>query len=184
MRYPLVWRMRWAMSDISSVIPFKTGRRDWRSGTENVLPYRFPVEASLIFDGSGPEHQLWTELWGRKVRIVSCHNRYLDRTGALLSNLLFVRAVTALIVLNVGSIAGAQRVVDQGIVIENVTVISPEGATPLLRADVVIRDGRIVEVGTNLVAGPHAARIDGKRAISHTRTDRFARAFGPLRGPG
>jgi hypothetical protein len=67
-----------------------------------------------------------------------------------LSNPLFVRAVTALIVLNVGSIADAQRVVDQGILIENVTVISPERATPLLRADVVIRDGQIVEVGTNL----------------------------------
>jgi hypothetical protein len=31
----------------------------------------------------------------------------------------------------------------------------------LLRADVVIRDGQIVEVGTHLVAGPHARRIDG-----------------------
>jgi hypothetical protein len=48
-----------------------------------------------------------------------------------------------------------------GTVIENVTLISPERATPLLRANVVIRDGQIVEVGTNLVAGPHARRIDG-----------------------
>ena len=78
-----------------------------------------------------------------------------------MSNPLFVRVLTALIVLNVGSIAHAQRVVNQGIVIENVTLISPERAAPLLRADVVIRDGQIVEVGTKLVAGLQTRRIDG-----------------------
>jgi len=79
-----------------------------------------------------------------------------------LRNRLLARALTALIVLNVGSVADEQRVVDQGIVIENVTVISPERATPLPHANVVIRDGRIIEVSTNLVAGgPHAQRIDG-----------------------
>ena len=79
-----------------------------------------------------------------------------------MSNPLFVRVLTALIVLlNVRSIAHAQRVVDQGMVIENVTLISPERATPLLRADVVIRDGQIVEVGTKLLAGPQTRRIDG-----------------------
>jgi imidazolonepropionase-like amidohydrolase len=46
-------------------------------------------------------------------------------------------------------------------VIENVTLISPERAAPLLHADVVLRDGRIAEVGTNLVPGRHARRIDG-----------------------
>jgi imidazolonepropionase-like amidohydrolase len=79
-----------------------------------------------------------------------------------LSNRLFVRVLTALILLNVGSTAQAQRVFDQGIVIENVTLISSERTSALLRADVVIRDGQIVEVGTNLVAGPHARRIDGR----------------------
>ena len=69
-----------------------------------------------------------------------------------------------------GPTAHAQRVVDQGIVIENVTLISPERATPLLRADVVIRDGQIVAVGTNLVAGPHVTANQGERAISHTRS--------------
>jgi imidazolonepropionase-like amidohydrolase len=78
-----------------------------------------------------------------------------------LSNRLFVRVLITLIVLIVRFTAQAQRVADQGIVIENVTLISPERATPLLRADVVIRDGQIVEVGTHLVAGPHARRIDG-----------------------
>ena len=38
---------------------------------------------------------------------------------------------------------------------------SPERAAPLLHADVVLRDGRIAEIGTNLVSGPHAQRIDG-----------------------
>ena len=80
-----------------------------------------------------------------------------------MSNRLFAVAVTALMALNVGSAAHAQRVVDQGTVIENVTLISPERAAPLLHASVVIRDGRIVEVSTNLVAGPHARRIDGSR---------------------
>jgi imidazolonepropionase-like amidohydrolase len=57
--------------------------------------------------------------------------------------------------------ARAQRLIDDGTVIENVTLISPERVAPLLHADVVIRNGRIVEIGTNLVAGPHARRIDG-----------------------
>jgi imidazolonepropionase-like amidohydrolase len=55
----------------------------------------------------------------------------------------------------------SQRPIDDGTIIENVTLISPERAAPLLHADVVIRDGRIAEIGKNLVAGPHARRIDG-----------------------
>lgn len=81
--------------------------------------------------------------------------------GARLSSRLFVRILTALIILNVWSAAQAQRVIHQGTVIENVTLISPERATPLLHANVAIRDGRIVEIGTNLVAGPQARKIDG-----------------------
>ena len=57
--------------------------------------------------------------------------------------------------------AGRQRQVDDGTVIKNVTLISPERATPMLHADVMIRDGRITKIGTNLDAGPHARRIDG-----------------------
>jgi hypothetical protein len=71
-----------------------------------------------------------------------------------------VRALTALVILYVGP-AHAQRVVDEGTVIENVTLISPERRAPLLRADVVLRDGRIAEIGRNLVPGPHARRING-----------------------
>lgn len=79
----------------------------------------------------------------------------------VLSNRLLARTLTALIVLNVGSAAYAQRVIDQGIVIKNVTLISPERVAPLLHADVVLRDGRIAGIGTNLVSGPHVRRIDG-----------------------
>src|SRR5690348_391382 len=57
--------------------------------------------------------------------------------------------------------SSASRVVNEGTVIENVTLISPERKAPLLHADVVIRDGRVVEIGTNLTAGPHARKIDG-----------------------
>jgi imidazolonepropionase-like amidohydrolase len=57
--------------------------------------------------------------------------------------------------------AATERLADNGTVIENVTLISPERVTPLLHADVVIRDGRIAAIGTHLVAGPHARRIDG-----------------------
>lgn len=69
--------------------------------------------------------------------------------------------LTALVALSVGSAAQAQRVVDQGIVIENVTLISPERAAPMLHADVVLRNGRIAQIATNLALSPHARRIDG-----------------------
>jgi imidazolonepropionase-like amidohydrolase len=52
--------------------------------------------------------------------------------------------------------------VDDGIVIEDVTVVSPERAAPLAHADVVVRAGRIAQVVTERVAGPHARRIDGR----------------------
>jgi imidazolonepropionase-like amidohydrolase len=54
------------------------------------------------------------------------------------------------------------KVVDDGTVIEDVTLISPERQAPLAHAAVVIREGRIAVIGTNLVAGPHAKRIDGR----------------------
>jgi imidazolonepropionase-like amidohydrolase len=78
-----------------------------------------------------------------------------------LSNRRLAITLTALIVLNGGSAAHAQSVVDHGTVIENVTLISPERVAPLLHADVVLHDGRVAEIGANLVPGPHARRIDG-----------------------
>jgi imidazolonepropionase-like amidohydrolase len=77
--------------------------------------------------------------------------------------------VLLLAVLVLAVLAGAQagtgsgsKVVDDGTVIEDVTVISPERSAPLPHADVVIRDGRIAEIGTGLVVGAHAKRIDGR----------------------
>jgi imidazolonepropionase-like amidohydrolase len=77
--------------------------------------------------------------------------------------------------------ASRQRPVDDGTIIKNVTLISPERATPMLHADVIIRDGRITKIGTNLDAGPHARRIDGTRRFlipglidSHVHVDHSA----------
>src|SRR5215471_4976754 len=132
----------------------------WPGSVSSTLPPS--VEVSLSVNGSRPERQLRTGTLGSE----GSYNFQIAtdiwmRRGPLLNNRLCVRVLTVLIVL--GSTAHARRVVDQGIVIENVTLISPERATPLLHADVVIRDGRIFEVSTNLVAGPHAQRIDGSR---------------------
>ncbi len=74
---------------------------------------------------------------------------------------LWQRTLTALLMLSLAPVLHAQRVVDQGLVIENVTLISPERVSSVLHASVVIRDGRIAEIATDLVAGPRARRIDG-----------------------
>ena len=60
----------------------------------------------------------------------------------------------------VGSGAPAQAT-GGNLVIRNVTVISPERAAPLSRADVVIRDGRIAVVGRDVAVDPGTRRIDG-----------------------
>ena len=79
-----------------------------------------------------------------------------------MSKQLFVRMILALIALHVESAAAcAQRVVDRSVVIENVTLISPERRAWLLHADVVLRDGRIAAIGTNLAPNLRAQRIDG-----------------------
>lgn len=54
------------------------------------------------------------------------------------------------------------RIVDRGVLIEDVTLISPERASPLRFADVAIADGRITAVGTLLAAGKGVQRIDGR----------------------
>lgn len=48
------------------------------------------------------------------------------------------------------------------LVIQNVTVISPERPAPLPGTDVLIRDGRIAAIGKHLAAGPEAQKIDGR----------------------
>jgi imidazolonepropionase-like amidohydrolase len=76
-------------------------------------------------------------------------------------NPIFARVLISISVLFVALAAGKPTVVDDGIVIKNVTLISPDRTAPLLHASVAIRDGRIAEVGTNLQTGPHAQRIEG-----------------------
>jgi imidazolonepropionase-like amidohydrolase len=51
---------------------------------------------------------------------------------------------------------------EDGILIQHVTLISPEMPKPLVLADVLIRDGRIAEIGTSLIAGPSVRSIDGR----------------------
>jgi len=71
-------------------------------------------------------------------------------------------AITMVASMQAGAQAASrsQRILDGGMIIENVTVISPERSMPLLHADVIVRDGRIAAVGRHLVTGPHAKRID------------------------
>lgn len=54
-----------------------------------------------------------------------------------------------------------RKTVDDGVVIEDVTLISPERPSPVAHTSVVIRNGRIAEIAPDLVAGAHATRIDG-----------------------
>jgi hypothetical protein len=68
--------------------------------------------------------------------------------------------LTALLAATSMCIAAAQRV-ESDILIDNVTLISPERVAPLEHADVAIREGRIADVGTHLVPGPHTRKIDG-----------------------
>ena len=91
---------------------------------------------------------------------------------AVLSNHVRAGKLIALILLRVGPAMQAQHVVDQGTVIEDVTLISPERAAPLHHAHVVLRDGRIAEIGTKLAPGSHARRVDGRPSgsISSSRT--------------
>ena len=106
---------------------------------------------------------------------------------AILTNRRLLATLVTLVVLRPGpGSARAKRVVNDGTVIDNVTLISPERDTPLPHAVVVIRNGRIAEIGTNLVAGPSARRIEGKGQFlipglidSHVHVGRSAALDGP-----
>lgn len=56
----------------------------------------------------------------------------------------------------------AAKVVDEGLVIVGVTVVSPERSEPMRDVTVVIQGDRITEIGKEIVAGPQAEKIDGK----------------------
>src|SRR5260370_35078072 len=57
--------------------------------------------------------------------------------------------------------SATRKTVDDGTVIEDVFLISPERPSPVPHVSVVIRNGRIAQIAPGLVAGPHATRIDG-----------------------
>ena len=86
-------------------------------------------------------------------------SNYEVRTRAMVS--FFLPSVLALGLLASAN-ADEAKVVGDETVIKNVTVISPERSTPLAHASVVIRDGRIAEIGTDLVPAAHAKQIDGR----------------------
>jgi imidazolonepropionase-like amidohydrolase len=82
--------------------------------------------------------------------------------NASCNNGVVTRILFAVIVLSVLAGAANRRLqVDDGTLIQNVTVISPERSSPLPHADVVIRDGKIAAIGKGLVPGLRVRRIDG-----------------------
>jgi imidazolonepropionase-like amidohydrolase len=72
------------------------------------------------------------------------------------------RALVGIVLIAIIVSAANAKLVDDGTIIKNVIVISPERATPLAHAVVAIRDGKIAAIGTDLVAGAHAKVIDGR----------------------
>src|SRR3984957_6261802 len=82
-----------------------------------------------------------------------------------ITNLIWSRRLSAILGALVASstecAAHSQSPVDHELVIQNVTLISPERSAPMYHADVVLRDGRIAEIGTHLLPSSHALRVDG-----------------------
>ena len=78
-----------------------------------------------------------------------------------MSNRRLLREWSALLILGAGFSAQARPASDPDVIIQNVTVISPERPRPRFHTDVLVRNGRISKIGMNLVAGPHSERVDG-----------------------
>ena len=77
-----------------------------------------------------------------------------------MSRHLFMAALASSLAIPGASVA--PKALDDAKVIEDVTLISPERQAPLHHASVVIRNGRIAEIGTAITAEPGAKRIDGQ----------------------
>ena len=54
-----------------------------------------------------------------------------------------------------------QLAVADDILIQNVTLISPERDAPMPHADVLLQNGKIAKIGTNLTGDTHSRRVDG-----------------------
>jgi imidazolonepropionase-like amidohydrolase len=57
--------------------------------------------------------------------------------------------------------AAQTKTIDDGVLIKNVTIVSPERSSPLAHAAVAIRDRKIAEIGTDLIAGQNPKVIHG-----------------------
>lgn len=71
------------------------------------------------------------------------------------------RCLAALVAFFAATPSALEEYIYTGRVIENVTLISPERATPLLHSYVLIRDGRIAQISPSPIHGIHLRRIDG-----------------------
>ena len=71
------------------------------------------------------------------------------------------KRLAALLILGAVFVAQTPVIMAQDILIQNVTLISPERAAPMFHADVLLQEGRIAQIGTKLVPGPHSRPIDG-----------------------
>ena len=74
---------------------------------------------------------------------------------------LFRGSTLALWVVTSLSTVQAQSAGARDIIIQNVTLISPERPRPVHHVDVLIKNGKIAKLGTNLAAGPQSQRIEG-----------------------
>src|SRR5690349_3294898 len=73
-----------------------------------------------------------------------------------------ITAMLCACVIAVGARVGSgQSPRDSGLLIRNVTLISPERRAPLEHADVLVRNGRVVAVGQKLATTASARTIDG-----------------------
>jgi hypothetical protein len=77
------------------------------------------------------------------------------------SYLHYSKRLATLLVLGAVSAAQMPVAMAQDILIQNVALISPERAAPMFHADVLLQEGRIAQIGTKLVPGPHSRPIDG-----------------------
>jgi imidazolonepropionase-like amidohydrolase len=69
--------------------------------------------------------------------------------------------LTALSLLSTSLATPVQAASAGNVLVQNVTLISPERATPLLHIDVLLQNGRIARIGSKLHSGPQTQRIDG-----------------------
>ena len=70
------------------------------------------------------------------------------------------QALTGLWIASAVVLTLAESVLAQAVLIQNVTLISPERPAPQRHTDVLIENGRIAKIGTRLVAGPNSQLLD------------------------